>query len=202
MKEVKIISLSGFIGSGKDTIAKLASKQFGYKQFMLAAIPKEIVCRVHGITLEELEDRKNKEKYRQEIINYAEKLKEVKPFIFCDDVYHLILKDLASSSPTYRYLISDMRFPFEASYFRKLARCGKNNCCELTYVGIPGYRVEYQSLYIESDLADTSSKDKSESHYQYFKEKNDGIIFNGERERYDRKDKTNTSLMNQLIKFL
>ena len=77
MKEIKIISLSGNIGAGKDTIAKLATKQFGYKQFMLAAIPKEIVCRVNGITLEYLEDRKNKENYRQEIIDYAEKLKEV-----------------------------------------------------------------------------------------------------------------------------
>lgn len=198
MKEVKIISLSGHISSGKDTIAKIANKQFGYKQLMLAAIPKEIVCRVNGITLEELEDRKNKERYRQEIINYAEKLKEVKPFLFCDDVYHLILKDLASSSPTYRYLISDMRFPTEALYFRKLARCTKTQC-EIDHISIPGYQVTYKSLYIESDLADKSSRHDSESHYQYFKDTKDGLIINGTEQRYNR---NNDDLINQLIKFV
>ena len=199
MKEVKIISLSGNIKAGKSTIAKLATKQFGYKQFMLAAIPKEIVCRVNGITLEYLEDRKNKEKYRQEIIDYAEKLKEVNIFIFCEDVYHLILEDLASNNPTYKYLVVDMRFPFEFSYFKKIARCGKSACCEATYVGIPGYEVSYKSLYIESDLANKSSKSDSESHYDYFKRNKDGVIFNGTEQRYSR---DNLDLINQLVKFI
>lgn len=198
MKEVKIISLSGNIGAGKDTIAKLATKQFGYKQFMLAAIPKEIVCRVNGVTLEYLEDRKNKEKYRQEIIDYAEKLKEVNSYIFCNDVHQLILKDLDSTNPTYNYLVSDMRYPFEALYFRKLARCAKTQC-EISHIGIPGYQVTYKSLYIESDLADKSSKDDSESHYQYFKDTNDGVIFNGTEQRYSR---DNLDLINQLVKFI
>lgn len=197
MKEVKIISLSGKIRSGKSYIANLVEKQFGYKQFMLAAIPKEIVCRTHGITLEELEDRKNKEKYRQEIIDYAEKLKEVNPFIFCQDVHQLILKDLISNSPTYKYLVVDLRFPFEFSYFKKIARCGKSTCCEVDYVGVPGYDVNYKSLYIESDLSNKSSKAESESHYTSLKKTRDGLILNGTEERYDR-----DRLMNQLIKFL
>ena len=198
MKEVKIISLSGNIGAGKDTIAKLATKQFGYKQFMLAAIPKEIVCRVNGITLEYLEDRKNKEKYRQEIIDYAEKLKEVDLRVFCKDVYQQILKDVNSTNPTYKYLISDARYPFEALYFRKLARCAKTQC-EISHIGIPGYQITYKSLYVESDLADKSSKADSESHYQYFKDTNDGVIFNGTEQRYSR---DNLDLINQLVKFI
>lgn len=188
MKEVRLMILSGHIGAGKDTIAKLAEKQFGYKQFMLAAIPKEIVCRVHGITLEYLEDRKNKEKYRQEIINYAEKLKEVNPHIFCDDVHQRILKDLGSTNPTHKYLISDARFPFEAEYFRELA-----------HIGIPGYQFTYKLLYIESNLADKSSKADSESYYQYFKDNADGILFNGTEQRYSR---DNADLINQLVKFI
>ena len=198
MKEVKIISLSGNIGAGKDTIAKLATKQFGYKQFMLAAIPKEIVCRVKGINLEYLEDRKNKEKYRQEIIDYAEKLKEVDLKIFCKDIYQRILKDLDSANSTCRYLVSDMRYPFEALYFRKLARCAKTQC-EISHIGIPGYQIIYKSLYIESNLADKSSKANSESHYQYFKDSSDGIIFNGTEQRYSR---DNLDLINQLINFI
>lgn len=188
MKKVKIISLSGSIGSGKDTIARLATKQFGYKQFMLAAIPKEIVCRVNGITLEYLEDRKNKEKYRQEIIDYAEKLKEVNLHIFCNDVHQRILKDLGSTNFTCNYLVSDMRYLFEAEYFR-----------ELTRIEIPGYRFTYKSLYIESDLADKTSKADSESHYQYFKDNADGILFNGTVQRYSR---DNLDLINQLVKFI
>ena len=188
MKKIKILSLSGNIEAGKSTIAKLATKQFGYKQFMLAAIPKEIVCRVNGITLEYLEDRKNKEKYRQEIIDYAEKLKEVDLRVFCKDVYQLILKDLSSTNSTCRYLVSDMRYPFEAEYFR-----------ELVNIGIPGYQITYKSLYVESDLADKSSKDDSESHYQYFKDNADGILFNGTEQRYSR---DNLDLTNQLVKFI
>ena len=164
---------------------------------MLSAIPKEIVCRVHGITLKELEDRKNKEKYRQEIINYAEKLKEVNLHIFCNDVHRLILKDLASPNPTYSYVVSDMRYPFEALYFRKLARCAKTPC-EITHIGIPGYQITYKSLYIESDLADKSSKADSESHYQYFKDTNDGVIFNGTEQRYSR---DNSDLISQLLTY-
>ena len=198
MKEMKIISLSGNIGAGKNYIADLAEKQFGYKQFMLAAIPKEIVCRTHGITLKELEDRKNKEKYRQEIINYAEKLKEVNIHIFCNDVHQQILKDLACSNPTYKYLVVDMRYPFEALYFRKLARCAKTQC-EITHIGIPGYQVNYKSLYIESDLANKTSKADSESHYQYFRDTNNGVIFNGITQRYSG---DNSDLINQLVKFV
>ena len=188
MKEVRIISLSGNIGAGKDTIAKLATKQFGYKSFMLAAIPKEIVCRVNGITLEYLEDRKNKEKYRQEIIDYAEKLKEVDLRVFCKDIYQRIFKDLGSTNPTYNYLVSDMRYPFEADYFRELAN-----------IGISGYQVIYKSLYIKSDLADKSSKSDSESHYQYFEDNSDGVIFNGTEQRYSR---DSFDLINQLVKFI
>lgn len=198
MKEIKIISLSGHISAGKNYIADLVEKQFGYKQFMLAAIPKEIVCRVHGITLKELEDRKNKEKYRQEIIDYAEKLKEVDLRVFCKDVHQKILKDLGSANSVYKYLISDARYPFEALYFRKLARCTKTQC-EKSHVGIPGYQVIYKSLYIESDLADKSSNADSESHYQYFKDSSDGLIINGTEQRYGR---DNSDLINQLIKFL
>ena len=198
MKEVKIISLSGNIGAGKDTIAKLATKQFGYRQFMLAAIPKEIVCRVNGIAEEYLENRKNKEKYRQEIINYAEKLKEVNSYIFCNDVYQRIVKDLSSPHPTYNYLVSDIRYPFETLYFRKLGRCSRCKC-EIEHIGIPGYDIIFKSLYIESDLADKSSKDDSESHYQYFKDTNDGVIFNGTEQRYSR---NNLDLINQLVKFI
>lgn len=193
MKEVKIISLSGHIGSGKDFIARIAEKQFGYKHLKLAGLIKLNYCLIHGITLEELEQRKYKEAARPELIAYSEKMKEVDLYCHCRYVHNQILKDLPEKT---KIVVSDARYPYEALYFRKLARCAKTQC-EVEHKGIPGYEVTYKSLYIESDLADKTSKADSESYYEYFKSSNDGIIFNGTEERYD-KDR----LLNQLIKFL
>ena len=193
MKEVKIISLSGNIGAGKNYIADIAVNQFGYKALMLAGLVKSIVCQVEGVSLEELENRETKEKYRPLIIKYAEKMKEIDPFCFCKYVYHQILSSLPDKT---KIIVVDLRFPFESIYFRKLGRCSKCKC-EIEHIGIPGYDITFKSLYIESDLADKSSKDDSESHYQYFKDTNDGVIFNGTEERYD-KDR----LLNQLVRFL
>ena len=117
--ELKIISLSGYIGSGKDFIANLVAKQFGYKPLMLAGLTKSVISQVYGVSLEELEDRDKKEKWRPLVIQYAEKMKEVDLYVHCKYVYGLIKKDLESSSPTYCYLVSDMRYPFESLYFRK-----------------------------------------------------------------------------------
>lgn len=193
MKEVKIISLSGFIGSGKDFIAQIAEQQFGYKHLKLAGLIKNIYCQINGVTLEQLEQRKYKEIARPELIAYGEKMKEVDLRCHCKYVYNQILLSLPEKT---KIIVSDLRFPYEALYFRKLSRCAKTNC-EIEHKGIPGYQVEYKSLYIESDLATNTSTDNSEAHYDYFNKTNDGIIFNGTEERYDR-----DRLMNQLIKFL
>lgn len=195
MKKVKIISLSAPIGSGKDFIARIAEEQFGYKHLKLAGLIKLNYCLIHGITLEELEQKKYKEAARPELIDIDEKLREINLYYSCNYVHNLILKDLDNVGAE-KYIISDLRFPFQALYFRKLARCAKTQC-EVEHKGIPGYEVIYKSLYIESDLADKSSKADSESYYEYFKSSNNGIIFNGTEERYD-KDR----LINQLIKFL
>lgn len=195
MKKVKIIALSGFIGSGKDYIAKLAEKQFGYKHLKLAWLVKYVVCQVEGISLEELEDRKNKEKYRPLIIEYANKIKEVDSLSFCKEVYHQILLSLPEKT---NFVISDLRYPYEALYFRKLARCAKTEC-EVEHKGIPDYQVEFKSLYIESNLTANTSTDGSEANYDYFKKTNDGIIFNWTEQRYSR---DNADLINQLIKFV
>jgi len=193
MKEVKIITLSGRIKSGKDFIAKIFEEQFGYKHLKLAGLIKLNYCLIHGITLEELEQRKYKEEARPYLIALGEKMKEIDLYIHCNYVYNQILLNLPEKT---KILISDARYPYEALYFRKLARCAKTQC-EVEHKGIPGYEVTYKSLYIESDLADKTSKADSESYYEYFKSSNDGIIFNGIEERYD-KDR----LVNQLIRFL
>jgi phosphomevalonate kinase len=195
MKEVNIISLSGFIGSGKDFIAQIVEKQFGYKHLKLAGLIKNVYCQINGATLEQLEERKYKEAVRPELIAYGEKMKEVDLRCHCKYVLNQILLNLPEKT---NFIISDMRWPFESLYFRKLARCAKTQC-EIEHTGIPGYQVTYKSLYIESNLADKSSKSDSESHYQYFKANADGVIFNGTEQKYSR---DNQDLINQLVKFI
>lgn len=193
--ELKIISLSGYIGSGKTEIANLVAKQFGYKPLMLAGLTKSVISQVYGVSLEELEDRDKKEKWRPLVIQYAEKMKEVDLRCHCKYVLNQILLGLPEQT---KIIVSDARYPYEALYFRKLARCSKTNC-EVEHKGIslPGYQVEYKSLYVESDLTTNTSTDDSESHYDYFKKNNDGIITNGRVERED-----TSKLVSQLVKFL
>lgn len=200
--ELKIISLSGYIGSGKDFIANIAEKQFGYRHLKLAGLIKSIYCQINGITLEQLEEREYKEIARPELIAYGEKMKEVDLRCHCKYVLNQILLGLPEQT---KIIVSDARYPYEALYFRKLARCSKTSC-EVEYKGIslPGYQVEYKSLYVESDLTTNTSTDDSESHYDYFKKNNDGIITNGKDERSETQvERENSSkLVSQLVKFL
>jgi len=197
IEKVKIISLSGHIQSGKSEIAKIMSKQFGYTSCSLAGLTKSIVSQVYGVSLEELEDRKYKEKWRPLIIQYAEKIKEVDLYAHCKYVLGFIKKSLETTSSR-RYLISDLRYPYEFLYFKKLDRCSQHSC-ETEYEGLKNYQVEYKSLFIDSDLADKSSLALSESYYEsYLKPNSDGLILNGVEQRYSR----GNDLINQLVKFV
>lgn len=180
MKEVKIIGLSGDRSSGKDTIADLLVENWGYHKLELAKLSKEILCRKVGMKLESLTNRETKEFYRQQIIDIAEKLKELDTYFHCKVVHNEIL-ELINVDKT-NICVSGIRYPYEAYFFRRY------------------YTAGFQSLYIESDLAQPHPEIESESYiHSYFKKNNDGIIINNRSERYDR-DKED--LVNQLIKFV
>ena len=116
---IYLISLSGHIGSGKNHIAKILTNQFGYKSLMLAGLAKSIVSQVYGVRPEELEDRNKKEKWRPLVIKYAEKMKEVDLYVHCKYAYQQIVRSVNQGYS--RFVISDMRWPYEALYFRKVA---------------------------------------------------------------------------------
>ena len=128
-------------------------------------------------------------------------MKEVDLYVHCKYAYQQIVRSVNQGYS--RFVISDMRWPYEALYFRKVARCTKTSC-EVEYKGIPGYQVEYKSLYVESDLITNTSMDNSESHYDYFKKNNDGVVTNGKDERSETKVEREDSvkLVNQIVKFL
>lgn len=180
MKTIKIIALSGDRESGKDTIADILVDNWGYQKLELAKLAKEILCKKVGIKIEELKDRETKELYRPEIIEIAEKLKEIDINFHCKVIINQIL-DLVMSRHT-KFVVSDFRFPSEVQFFR-------------TY-----WDVDFKSLYISSDLGKPHPEIKSESYiHSYFEKNNDGIIINNQRERYDRDNK---DLISQLVKFV
>lgn len=194
---IKIISLSGHIGSGKDEVAKRFNEYGAYRNLKLAELPKRIVCEKEGITLKELEsNRELKEKLRPQIIQVAEKIKELDLFYFCK-VVHRQIEKLVENNGSTKFLISDLRWPFEANYFRQISRCTKTRC-GLEYHGVCGREVEFKSLFIDSDLAHTSSKEESESYIEsYFRTNNDGVITNGKVEREDE-----SKLIEQIVKYI
>lgn len=179
-KRIQIIGLTGDRESGKDTIADLLVENWGYEKLELAGLAKEILCRKTGLKIEELEDRKTKEFFRPEIIDIAEKLKEIDINFHCKVVRTQML-ELIELGKT-NYVLVGVRFPYEATFFRQCAD------------------VRFQSIYIESDLSKPHPEIYTESYvHSYFKKNNDGVIINNRKEIYDRK---NVSLINQLVKFI
>ena len=180
MKKIQVIGLTGDRGSGKDTVADLLVENWGYEKLELARLAKEILCRKYGLKIEELKDRKTKEFFRPEIIDIAEKLKELDINFHCKVVRTEML-ELVELGKT-NFCVVGVRFPYEATFFRQCAD------------------VRFQSIYIESDLSEPHPNIYTESYVRsYFKKNNDGIIINNRREVYDRK---NESLINQLVKFV
>jgi hypothetical protein len=82
-----------------------------------------------------------------------------------------------------------VRYPYEYLFFRERFRLIKTP-------------IDFKILKVESDLIDKTkaSKEDSESYIDtYFSQYNDGVIFNGEEQRYDR---DNLDLIGQLVKFV
>lgn len=180
MKKMQVIGLTGNRKSGKDTIADLLVENWGYQKLELADLAKDILCKKVGIKKEELKVRRTKEFYRQQIIDIAEKLKELDVNFHCKVIRNQML-DLIEVGRT-NFVLVGVRFPYEATFFRQYEN------------------VRFQSIYIESDLSKPHPEIYSESYvHSYFKKNNDGVIINNRKEVYDR---NNESLINQLVKFV
>lgn len=188
---MEVIALVGHIESGKNFVASILEKQFGHKPLMMAGLAKSIVSQTEGVTLEQLEDRKNKEKYRPLVKATAESLKKaLGETVHCKYVDNLIHQYYFTERRYSRYIVSDMRYPYEYLFFRERFRLLKTG-------------VTYKVLKVESDLVDKTKANKVESESYIDTYFNlpiiEGTIFNGKEQRYDRK---NESLISQLVKFV
>ena len=168
---MEVIGLVGHIESGKNHIATLLEKQFGYKCLMMAGLAKSIVSQTEGVSLEQLENRKYKEQYRPKVKAAAESLKQaLGETVHCRYVDNLINQLCFTERRYSKIVVSDIRWPYEYLFFRERFRL----------VTIP---IDFKILKVESDLIDKTkaSKENSESYIDtYFSQYNDGVIFNGE----------------------
>jgi hypothetical protein len=94
---------------GKDTTADLIEDYFknnniNYERYSFAKLPKEIFCKLKNISINEFEN--NKEKYRNELIWFAEEIKKVYP----DFWVKAVIKKLDVRKIN---IISDLRFKIE-----------------------------------------------------------------------------------------
>jgi dephospho-CoA kinase len=187
---MKVIGLVGHIESGKNHIASLLEKQFGYKCLMMAGLAKSVVSQTEGVSLEQLEDRKYKEEYRPKVKATAEAFKKaLGETVHCKYIDNLIHQLCFTERRYSKIVISDVRYPYEYLFFRERFRLIKTP-------------IDFKILKVESDLIDKTkaSKEDSESYIDtYFSQYNDGVIFNGEEQRYDR---DNLDLIGQLVKFV
>jgi len=89
---------------GKDTVADVIEKYIKVDRFSFAKKPKEIFCKIKGISLDDFE--KNKEKYRKDLIWFSEEIKKGYPYIWAD----FVKKQM---NVTKINLITDLRFKVE-----------------------------------------------------------------------------------------
>jgi len=106
-----IIGIYGEKRVGKDTTAKILSELLGLEIKSFAKIPKEIISKTLGISIELFENLKNENQYyRQMIINFAEIMKEK----LGKDIWVKML-DKSDS-----FIISDLRFKEEVEAIKKI----------------------------------------------------------------------------------
>ena len=106
-----IIAFYGEKRTGKDTSAEMLHKLLPkYKKVSFAEIPKKILCKTFGITMEQLEKLKNEDdRFRQYLINFAEGMKD---YLGKDIWANLAISDE-------NLIITDLRFEEEYNYIKK-----------------------------------------------------------------------------------
>jgi len=96
---------------GKDTVADIIEEFIKVDRFSFAKKPKEIFCKLKGISLDDFE--KNKEKYRKDLIWFAEEMKKGYPYIWVDFVKRQM-------NVTKVNLITDLRFKVEYEKIKEI----------------------------------------------------------------------------------
>jgi len=123
----KIILLSGYAGSGKDTVGDILVKDYGYTRFAFADRLKQYVSTKYSINRELMETQEGKRSLvntegnsdktlsvRDILIDEAAKSKRDYPNVWAD-----FLLDDISDSECDKIVVTDLRYPNEYSTIKK-----------------------------------------------------------------------------------
>jgi hypothetical protein len=114
---MKIILLSGWAGSGKDTVADYLVTKHGYKKFAFATPLKNLASQLFSFPRELADSQEGKRKLWQ--VGYSEKtirqilldVARIDKFRFGDDIYvNETVAQIAKESPHSNIVISDTRY--------------------------------------------------------------------------------------------
>lgn len=121
-----ILMLSGYLQSGKDTVADYLVENYNYKRLAFADILKDQVSELYNISRDILDTTEGKNKIhptdskgrtnRQILIDHGQEKRAQDPNYWVDKVIEKITSSPASLSlslPEARYVISDWRFENE-----------------------------------------------------------------------------------------
>ena len=136
---MKVIGICGYRGSGKDTIASVLVREFGFIQISFAEVLKKVISVLFGWSYKKLQGLTEEDrKWRTEVDSWwSEKLGfEVTPVFamqnigtdvfrnhFHNDIWILsmerMMMNMCSEQGTDKFVVSDCRFPNEFEWIRK-----------------------------------------------------------------------------------
>ena len=110
----KIFLLSGFSGSGKDTIADILVKYKNFKKIAFADELKKLASIITEIKINNFYDITVKNNYRHVLIDISKHEKEKDKLIFVKPIINMIKKN-----KNINYVISDLRYEEELIKMKK-----------------------------------------------------------------------------------
>lgn len=182
--EGNIIALAGFKRSGKDTIGKVIKyKDHSFKRLAFADEVKKEFSKIEGIKIEEVE--KNKDYYRDKIIELGEEKREIDPRYWIVKAFN----DIDIGNTKENIVITDVRRIEELKYLNEKKKY--NNNIKVVEVIRPFRWDEdietvkamlygtYYNIFDErivNDQGHKELKDVSEAFYEKLKQDNIGKI--------------------------
>ena len=115
-RPLMLIMISGYAGNGKDECGKFFVSQ-GFKRLAFADLLKSDVANFHGISSEQLEQRK--EEFRPDLIRYAEQKRKENPLYWVNLALTPQIKDEIRQGNN--YVITDWRFEPEYTALNDIA---------------------------------------------------------------------------------